>query len=144
MTSDSNSLNFIVFYPWCVVFEIPVMHCRVILPMHNRMLSICNVQKLILSMKFEEHRLLSCERREWNRELNWCVDQEQRFALITARLAIHYGWNFNVHTAICVFKAWKCENGFVRIYLTTGHLTTKQVQTFPWDFLWELYTIYKS
>ena len=32
----------------------------------------------------------------------------------------------------------------VRIPLTTGESGSKQVQTFPWDSLWKLYTVYKS
>ena len=77
---------------------------HVIIPMHNRMLSICNVQKLILEIKCEEHRLQSCECREWNRGLNSCFDQEQRFALIIPRLAIHHDRGPNVHGAICALN----------------------------------------
>ena len=40
--------------------------CHVIMPMYNRMLSICNIHKLVLMM-FEDHRFHSCECREVNR-----------------------------------------------------------------------------
>ena len=33
---------------------------------------------------------------------------------------------------------------YLRSDITTGHLATKQLQTFPWILLWELYTVYKS
>ena len=38
----------------------------------------------------------------------------------------------------------KLQSHHVRIHLTTGESGSKQVQTFPWDSLWKLYTVYKS
>ena len=61
-------ISFSVFQFLTINVTIPVMICHVIIPMRNRMLYMCNVQKLILEIKFEEHRLQSCECREWNRE----------------------------------------------------------------------------
>ena len=86
------------------------------------MLSLCNVQKLILEIKCQckEHRLQSCERQE----LNWCLDQEPRFVLIVSRLAIHHDRGPNVHEAILALNTtssgMKVRERFERV-LAHGH-----------------------